>query len=90
VALHATAPLAAGDPRAGAGLAQQWCASCHVVSERSTSPVPQGPPTFVWIAQHRNAEELRTFLVRPHPPMPNFDLSRANIDDLVAYIESLR
>jgi hypothetical protein len=70
--------------------AQRWCASRHVVSERSNSPVPQGPPTFGWIAQHLSAAQLRAFLTRPHPPMLDLDLSRANIDNLAVYIESLR
>jgi hypothetical protein len=52
--------------------------------------VPQGPPTFAWIAQHRSAAQLRAFLARLHPPMPDRDLSRADIDDLAAYIESQR
>jgi hypothetical protein len=38
----------------------------------------------------RDAAYLRTFLTAPHPPMPPFQISRTDINDLVAYIVSLR
>jgi mono/diheme cytochrome c family protein len=38
----------------------------------------------------RSAEELRTFLTKPHGSMPNLTLSREEIDDLIAYIATLR
>ena len=37
-----------------------------------------------------SADQLRTFLAKPHGAMPDLALSRAEIDDLIAYIESLR
>jgi hypothetical protein len=33
---------------------------------------------------------LSGFLAEPHPPMPNFNLTRQEIQDLVAYFESFR
>ncbi|NJO37736.1 MAG: hypothetical protein HC871_09095 [Rhizobiales bacterium] len=33
--------------------------------------------------------DLKAWLADPHPPMPNLSLSRLEIDDLLAYIESL-
>jgi mono/diheme cytochrome c family protein len=83
-------PAQAADPTTGSRLARQWCASCHLVSDRATPSIQQGPPPFKSIAQARSAEELRTFLSQPHGAMPNLDLSRAEIDDLIAYIQSLR
>jgi mono/diheme cytochrome c family protein len=32
---------------------------------------------------------LKGWISNPHPPMPNFNLSRRTIDDLVSYIRSL-
>ncbi len=85
-------PLAAhADAAAGERLAQQWCVSCHVVdSGAARSTVPQGPPSFPAIAQHLDPGALRAFLSHPHKPMPDLALTRAEIEDLVAYIETFK
>ena len=83
--------LAAGDPERGAKLAIEWCSSCHLVSERQTSATTEAPP-FAAIAQ-RSSDELSAlagFLADPHPPMPDFSLTRQEIRDLLAYIASLK
>jgi len=36
------------------------------------------------------ADQLRTFLSHPHAPMPDLGLTRAEIDDLIEYIATLR
>ncbi len=33
---------------------------------------------------------LRAWLADPHPPMPKFDLTRAETDAIIAYIGSLK
>jgi mono/diheme cytochrome c family protein len=85
-------PVAArADAAAGERLARQWCISCHVID--STGPattLPQGPPSFPIIAGHLDPGQIRSFLTNPHGAMPNLALTRAEIDDLVAYIESLK
>lgn len=83
-------PLIAADAVQGARLAQQWCANCHVVGKTAAPAVQQGPPGFPVIAHDMSEEQLRTFLAHPHPPMPDLSLSRAEIDDLIAYITALR
>jgi mono/diheme cytochrome c family protein len=50
--------------------------------------VQQGPPSFRSIGL--TAEQLHTFLTHPHGAMPDFGLTRAEIDDVIAYIETLR
>ena len=35
------------------------------------------------------ADRLRAFLSHPHGAMPNLALTRAEIDDLISYIETL-
>ena len=74
----------------GSQLAQQWCASCHVTSSSRAGDVQEGPPSFPTIARTRTADQLRAFLSHPHGAMPDLSLTRAEIDDLVGYIETLR
>lgn len=85
-------PLAAhADAAAGERLARQWCVNCHVVdSGTARTTVPQGPPSFPAIAQHLDPGALRAFLSHPHKPMPDLALTRAEIEDLVAYIETFK
>lgn len=84
-------PARAADPVHGEQLARQWCASCHVLPGSRAQSALQGPPGFRDIAHGgKSADQLRVFLMRPHGAMPPLTLSRAEIGDLVAYIESLR
>lgn len=86
------APGAArADASAGARMALQWCANCHVVNGAGPSAtVPQGPPAFRTIAVHRDPGQLRAFLSHPHGAMPDLALTRAEINDLIDYIETLK
>jgi cytochrome c len=87
----ATLPSAAADVSTGARLAGQWCANCHVIGDVPTASVQQGPPSFRTIARGGlTTDQLRTFLSHPHAPMPDLALSRSEIDDLIAYIDTLR
>jgi len=81
---------AAADPAQGRLLANQWCSSCHVV-EPGGLGVEAGPP-FEAVANDPavTAERLRGWLAAPHPPMPDLNLSRLEIESIVSYIESLR
>jgi cytochrome c len=88
--LAAVTPAAANVPR-GAQLAQQWCANCHVIGGNPPVTIQQGPPSFRAIAQGPlTADQLRAFLSHPHGAMPDLALSRAEIDDLIGYISTLR
>jgi cytochrome c len=78
------------DTAKGSQLAQQWCAGCHVTSSGRAGNVQEGPPNFPTIARIRTADQLRAFLSHPHGAMPDLSLTRAEIDDLVGYIETLR
>ena len=80
----------AADVRQGEKRAAQWCRSCHLTAPDQAGSL--GCSTTL----HRNRQDagereddLRAWLVDPHPPMPNFDLTVREIDDLLAYIESL-
>ena len=75
----------------GAQLARQWCANCHVIGNNSAGPVPQGPPSFQMIAHSGlTADQLRAFLSHPHGAMPDLSLTRTEIDELIAYINTFR
>jgi mono/diheme cytochrome c family protein len=82
---------AQADAADGERLARQWCVNCHVIdSSGPATTLPQGPPSFRIIAGHLDPAEMRSFLTNPHGAMPNLGLTRAEIDNLIAYIESLK
>ncbi len=86
----ALASAASAGPDEGLSLARQWCTSCHIVAP-GTGGSDAAPP-FESIANNPlvTEEGLRAWLVDPHPPMPKFDLTRTEIDDIIAYIKSLK
>ena len=87
------APAAAADSDQGARMAARWCVSCHVPGPemKPRSGTDAGPP-FAQIAADPALTEqrLRGWLADPHPPMPNLNLTRAEIEDLIAYIRTLK
>ena len=78
------------EPAEGLRLARQWCTSCHIVAP-GTGGSDAAPP-FQMIANDPKVTEggLRAWLADPHPPMPKFDLPRAETDAIIAYIKSLK
>jgi cytochrome c len=82
-------PAWAGDPAEGRGIAERWCSSCHVAGNRSGGT--DAVPTLESIANdpRRNPEWLRQWLNDPHPPMPNPHLSRVEIENVIAYLQTL-
>jgi mono/diheme cytochrome c family protein len=75
----------------GRAIAQTWCSACHLVSSEQTS-ANVDVPTFSSIAQRlpTDAAVLAAFIANPHPPMPNLSLTRQDIQDLLAYIATLK
>ena len=86
----AAAHPAGADVTRGGQLAQQWCANCHATGGSPAGTLQQGPPSFPNIARASTVDRLRAFLSRPHGAMPDLSLTRAEIDDLVGYIETFR
>ncbi len=88
------APLAqAADAKAGLKLSEKWCASCHVIGPGAVGGVSDAAPTFASIANRpgTSAESLQAFLADPHKAaMKGIVLPRFEIDDLAAYIISLK
>lgn len=81
-----------GDPDAGRKLAQTWCDNCHVVAPSQQQGTSTGAPAFTAIAAMKSTTfmGLRAFLQTPHDRMPDLHLSRDEIDDVAAYIISLK
>ena len=81
----------AADPDHGVVLAKRWCASCHLV-EPEQKQADADVPAFAAIARKSDftPEKVAFFLLDPHPPMPNFQLSRNEAADIAAYIGTMR
>jgi mono/diheme cytochrome c family protein len=82
----------AQDIQAGHRIAQMWCGKCHAIGANESDPRIDVVPSFASIARMRSttATSLNAFLSTPHPPMPDFTLTRQEIADVSAYILSLR
>ena len=87
--------LAAGDPDAIKGLLAERCADCHAIPGDGASPPATGlpAPAFAAIANDPDVyseERLRAFLEKPHWPMTAFILSPSDVDNILAYLRTLR
>jgi len=88
--LISTAPAhAAGDMDAGRELVETSCSACHMV--RSAGSGSDVAPSFASIAKAKKGDLswTRAWLMDPHPPMKGINLTRQQIDDVVAYLRSL-
>ena len=96
LALAATAAQAQdlpGDPAAGLAFAEEVCAGCHQVAGSPAMPPAEGaPPPFELIADDPAVTEmaLRVFFQTPHANMPDIALTPKQMDDVIAYILSLK
>lgn len=91
-ALPVLAETEAGDPIAGRRLAETWCANCHRIAPQGPGPVSDAAPAFAAVAAMPSTTRmaLSAFLQTPHPRMPNYQLTREEMDDVIAYLLSLR
>ena len=81
----------AGDPAAGAEYANKFCTKCHALNRGETSPEPTAPP-FADVANTKGmtATALTVWLTTSHPTMPNIVIEPHDMDNVVAYILSLK
>jgi mono/diheme cytochrome c family protein len=86
-AVFSGSALAAGNAENGRIVAGLWCTSCHAVGRDATAS--DAAPAFTALARERSPEQLRGWLSEPHPPMPNLSLTRFEVEDIVAYLQSL-
>lgn len=91
-ALLASVPVPAADAAAGRALAQEKCASCHAIS-RVGQHHPTSAPKFRGWANQPLKEPLPVMLRRAtskkHGGAKPFALTAADIDNLVAHIQTL-
>lgn len=86
----ASGTASAGDAETGRQIFERWCTSCH--ASAGSANVRDAAPTLAAIVRKPSLspDALKRWLANPHPPMPNLTLGRLEIENLVAYIESLR
>jgi len=81
---------AAADADNGKRIAQLRCSPCHIVVPNQRQEVAKSPPFDVIARQNGfDAEMLAYLILAPHPRM-NLTFTRKEVDDLAAYIASLR
>ena len=75
------------NPDNGSTLAKRWCTGCHVVSADQAKGTDVAP-SFASIAARPafNVEKIASFLLEPHPKMPNMALSPEEARDISAFI----
>ena len=83
----------AAEPSAdrGRALAMRLCANCNLV-DGSGKSAPEGIGTFRGIANRpgQSADRIGNVLMLPHMPMPDVQITRDEIQDILAYLETLR
>ena len=91
-ASSASAQMGLADPKRGLDLAARLCSGCHIVAPGSAATTNADVPTFAAIAGRADttAERLAGRIIVPHPPMPNTQLTVAEMRDIIAYILSLK
>ncbi len=77
---------------AGEAFARKLCSSCHLMPSASGPSATVGIPSLSAIANRRGqtGENIANVLVKPHPPMPDIQLTRQEIHDILAYLETIR
>jgi tetratricopeptide (TPR) repeat protein len=81
-----------GDARKGLGYARKVCASCHNVLRNDAASPNRQAPIFKKIANTpgMSVTALTVWSRTNHPTMPNLIIDPSDMDDLIAYILSLR
>jgi len=93
-ALAGTPALAQGatDVAAGRQLAELHCSRCHAVGNADPGLMEGAPPLRDLKLRYPIedlAEALAEGMITAHPQMPVFTFSTQEIDDLLAYLDSL-
>ncbi|KWT69808.1 Cytochrome c552 [Hyphomicrobium sulfonivorans] len=96
IAAASLAPASAQMPpnvKAGRQVAEKLCVGCHIVMPNPpNSTVSAEIPAFQTIANRpgQTADTVVGAILIPHPPMPNTNLSREEVNNVAAYIMSLK
>jgi mono/diheme cytochrome c family protein len=81
-----------GDVHAGQIYVKDVCASCHAVQPEASMSPKIDAPSFAAVANTPGMTRtaLTVWLTTPHPTMPNFVLEAQDLDNVIAYILSLK
>lgn len=77
----------------GQEMASARCGSCHAVGPDGSSPLPAAPPLRDIANLYPPTQLQEAFgegITTGHSAMPQFELRPGEINDLIAYLESLR
>jgi len=88
-------PVRAADPGAGEAIAAEHCAPCHYMPGQSSEDkgtVLLGPALDLIASESTTYTEqrIRASLQKPHWPMSGIILSPTDIDNIQAYLTTLR
>lgn len=91
-AISAGAQELPGDAVLGHALALRACVECHEVEPGERGARLPDPPSFQNLAEDpaMTPLALRVFLTTPHTDMPGLILTDAEVDDIIAWIHSLK
>lgn len=77
----------------GHEIAQANCSRCHAIGGAGESPFPEAPP-FRTLSRNYRVDSLTEAFAEGisvgHPAMPEFQFEPDDIDDLVAYLQSVQ
>jgi mono/diheme cytochrome c family protein len=90
VLVGSAAAQEAGDPAAGHALASKFCSSCHIVGAERVGSDAAPPFRAIAADPSKALTELHAWRGPMHPVLSNLALSRQQIADINAYLDSLR
>ena len=82
-----------GRVQRGFTFAQTNCSQCHAIGRVGESPIPEAPPFRTLHTRYPVEDLAEAFaegITTGHPSMPQFQLDPAQINDLLAYLQSIQ
>jgi mono/diheme cytochrome c family protein len=82
-----------GRVQRGQTFAQTNCSQCHAIGRFGNSPIPEAPPFRTLHTRYPIEDLAEAFaegITTGHPSMPQFQLDPAQINDLLAYLNSIQ
>lgn len=82
-----------GRVQRGFTFAQTNCSQCHAIGRFGDSPIPEAPPFRTLHTRYPIEDLAEAFaegITTGHPSMPQFELDPAQINDLLAYLQSIQ
>lgn len=85
-------PAVAQSPAARRGLrfVKVHCARCHAIDKVGASPLAMAPPFHTLHLKYPVADLQRPLTQGVHPTMPRFWLEPHQVDDVMAYLRTLK